>query len=164
MKNYIFLVLSFSMLILNCSCKSDTNNTEDEDPNAIIQADASASEQAEAIMQQKENSAEALDEFTQVENIVDVKLEEVIVDEEKKAEEQKKILEEQLKKSPNKGKNCEDILKEYEDLVNKFLKGGGVKVLNELSLWTNDPLYNTCKKDPKYRDKFIAIENKMEEE
>lgn len=165
MKNYLLLLLSVATISLASSCKSDgSGNTVEEDQDAIIQADASAEEQAEAILQHNESTTEALDDITQVENMVDVELKEVVVDEKKKAEEKKKILEEQLKKSPNKGKDCNDMLKEYEALVDKFLSGGGIKALNELSAWSNDPLFNTCKKDPNYKDKFKAIENKMEEE
>jgi hypothetical protein len=163
MKRSFLLFLAISSLSLYTSCKSDSNvNTEDSDN--VIQSDASPEEQAEAILQQKENASEELNDVTQVENIVDVELEEVVVDKEKQAAEKKKILEEQLKQSPNKGKDCDDILKEYEELVNKFLGGGGAKALKELSAWSNDPLYNTCKKDPKYKDRFTAIENKMEED
>lgn len=163
MTKYFFLLISVSMMTLLPSCKSDSN-TSIEDDDAIIQSDASPEEQAEAILQQKENETESLDSITQVENLVEVELEEVYVDKEKKAAEKKKILEEQLKKSPNKGKNCEDILKEYEELVNKFLQGGGANALSELAAWSNDPVFNTCKKDPNFKDRFMAIENKLEED
>ena len=162
MNRYFLIVLGLFISI--SACKQDSPQGEALDPEGVIISDASAEEQAEAILENMEEKDEALDDIAQVENEVEVELEEVVVDEEKKAAEKKKILEEQLDNSPNKGKNCDDMLKEYEALVDKYLGGGGVSVLKELSEWTNDPLFNTCKNNPAYKDKFAAIEEKMNEE
>lgn len=158
-------LLSFLVCFTFCfvACKQDVKS-EPLDSEGVIQSDASTEEQAEAILENIEEQNAALEDIDQVENTVEVELEEVFVDEEKKAQEKKEILEAQLDKSPNKGKTCDDMLKEYEDLVNKYLNGGGVAALKELSSWSNDPLFNTCKKNPAYKDKFAAIEEKMEED
>ena len=159
--HWLFLITCFTFCLM--ACKQDVKS-ESLDPEGVIQSDASTEEQAEAILENMEVQDSALEQIAQVENMVDIELEEVIVDEAKKAQEKKEILEAQLDKSPNKGKTCDDMLKEYEDLVNKYLSGGGVAALKELSSWSNDPLFNTCKKNPAFKDKFAAIEEKMEED
>lgn len=97
-----------------------------------------------------------------IESEVEVELEEVVRDEKAEMEQKMEIKKEQLKSSPNLGKSCDDILKDYEDLVDKFLKDPtNETILKQFADWANDPLFNKCKSDPAYADKFIAAEDKM---
>ena len=83
---------------------------------------------------------------------------------EKHQEERKKIIAEQMEQSVNKGKDCDQVLKDYKALVDKILKDGITKHLEELNKWNNDPLYNACKKLDKYKPLFKELEDKMNED
>ncbi len=72
------------------------------------------------------------------------------------------VLKEQLMESPNLGKDCESILKEYSELVDKYIGGQDTDaVLKKLEGWANDPIFNKCKKSDEYKDRFFDLEEKM---
>lgn len=158
MKNIYFI---FSIIILGfISCNSDGASSGEVTEEAV-------EELAEDFIEKQLAEAEAealanMDEETGVTNEVEVDMEEVSVDVAAKKEQKKEILKEQLKESPNLGKDCESILKEYETLVNQFIKGENVEgVIAQLTKWANDPLFNNCKKNAEYKDRFYDLEEKM---
>lgn len=90
----------------------------------------------------------------------------VIVDEapKMKPESKKKrdsIIVQQLTESPFRGKSLEDIYAYYEAKVNDYLKTKNKKILTEIADFTNDPLFNVCRKSEAYKSKFRALEKKL---
>lgn len=147
----VILILLFSFILYNCN--SDSSNKANSVPE----------EEVENLVDDllEEQMAEMEGE-PQVENEVEVDMTEVDVDQAAIMEQKKEILKEQLKESPNLGKDCEDILKEYATLVDQFLKGENEEgVLNRLAEWANDPIFNRCKKSEEYKDRFFKLEEKM---
>ena len=161
MKTFIFSIALFMVLSL-FACKSDNSaDTEDISDETVEAMVDDIIEEQMAEIELAENADEQTKAST-VANEVEFELEEVKIDVEKKKAQKKEILSEQYKDSPNRGKDCDRIMKDYEALVNKYLKQEDVEgVLKELGTWANDPIYNRCKKDPAYKDKFYELEEKM---
>lgn len=163
MKN-LYLILGLFIIVGATSCKSDNASTEEMTEEVKEEA---AEELAEDFVAKQLAEAEAaalaaMDENTGVKNEVEVKLEEVDVDKEAVIEQKKEILKEQLKESPNLGKDCESILKDYEKLVTQYVNGENEEgVLAQLAKWANDPVFNNCKKNAEYKDRFFELEEKM---
>ncbi len=143
---FLILIIGFS------NCKSDKPS------------DASVEDIAEDYIAQQLAEAEAEAAMTEgaVGNEVEVDMKSVTVDQAKVIEQKKEILKEQLKESPNLGKDCESILEEYGKLVDQFVKGTDKdEVMKKLIEWANDPIFNKCKKNPEYKEKFYILESKM---
>lgn len=65
--------------------------------------------------------------------------------------------------SINKGKDCDAILKAYEALIQKIAKEPTPALGQELSQWTNDPLYNECYNNDKvFRAKIDQLDEMLE--
>ncbi|GLR16662.1 hypothetical protein GCM10007940_12770 [Portibacter lacus] len=141
------------------SCKSDKAGvTEISEENVEDLAEDFLEEE----LSMDEELLEVADEAGTVTNEVEVELDEVVVDKEKELAEKKAILKEQLKESPNLGKDCESIIKEYGTLVDKYLSGEDKEsVIKKLAAWANDPIFNKCKKSAEYKDRFFDLEEKM---
>lgn len=147
-KSLFFLIFLFSMSII--SCKSDSSGEMDAAEVETMVDDLLEEQMAEMAVS------------NEVENEVEVPLEEVSVDQKKVLEQKKEILKEQLKESPNLGKDCESILKEYSEMVDQYLKEENVDaILSKLAEWANDPIFNRCKKSAEYKDKFFDLEERM---
>lgn len=158
MKNLIFYSLLFASCLL-ISCKGDKVVAEEITEENVEDIAADLLEQELAMAEELD---EDIPEDGAVSNEVEVEMEEVTIDKEKQREEKKAILKEQLKESPNLGKDCESILKEYEELVEKYVSGADkTAVLKKLEGWANDPIFNKCKKNPEYKDRFYDLEEKM---
>ncbi len=158
MKTRLLLLAFFTSLIL-FSCKSDSVPAEEvtEEDVEKVAEDLIAEQLAQA-----EAEAAALAEEETVANEVEVEMDEVNVDQAAKIEEKKEILKEQLKESPNLGKDCESLLKEYGELVDQYVKGENQDaVLAQLAKWSNDVIFNKCRKNPDYADKFYELEDRM---
>ncbi|WP_235299141.1 hypothetical protein [Portibacter marinus] len=158
MKTYI--TKFFLLVLLFASCKTDQTQSNDEITEEKVEdlaEDLLAEELADVDGFESESA-----QGGGVGNEVEVKLEEVSVDQEKLIEQKREILKEQLKESPNLGKDCESILKEYAELVDKYVSGEDKDaVIKRLAEWANDPIYNKCKKDDAYKDRFYQLEEKM---
>lgn len=156
-KQFLFFVLVLCLGLIACGSDKTAKETVTEEDVEDIAEDFLEKQLAEA-----EASVEATVEEETVANEVEFELEEVTVDKEAVLAQKKEILKEQLKASPNLGKDCDSIIKEYEELVAQYLKGENEgAVLTKLAEWANDPLFNNCKKNPDYKDKFFELEEKM---
>lgn len=154
------LTVLCTIFLINTSCKSDaTSSTEEISEEKVEDMAEDLLEEELAMVEELEATEEP--EGT-VANEVEVELEEVKVDREKELAQKREILKEQLKESPNLGKDCESILKEYSDLVDKYVSGEDKDaVIAQLAKWANDPIYNKCKKDDVYKDRFFELEERM---
>jgi hypothetical protein len=158
MRNFIFYIFIVTILSLG-GCKSDGSASGEMTEENVEDIAADILEQELAMAEELE---EETDEAGTVSNEVEVEMEEVTVDKEKEREVKKAILKEQLKESPNLGKDCESILKEYSELVDKYISGKDKDVvLKKLEGWANDPIFNKCKKSDEYKDRFFDLEEKM---
>ncbi len=164
MKNCILLFALIATLSLG-ACKGDNASAETEEMTEEVIEEKVESMAEEILVEELEIEDEVEENVSEegaVANEVEVELEEVVVDKEKQREEKRAILKEQLKESPNLGKDCESILKDYTALVEKYISGVDQDaVVKQLAEWANDPLYNKCKKDPAYSDQFYDLEEKM---
>lgn len=157
MRNYILTLFAVSIFAL-ISCNSDKSSSVEEmtEENVEEMAEDLLAQEMAALEEEASSDEEA------VTNEVEVALDEVDVDEEAALEQKKEIKKEQLKASPNLGKDCESLLKEYEVMVDKYLKGEDKDgVLKQMAIWANDPIFNRCKKDDAFKDKFFELEEKM---
>lgn len=153
MRNFAFYAFVLILLPLS-SCRNDGSSSEVSEENVEdIAAD---------ILEEELAMIEETDSEGAVTNEVEVELEEVTVDKEKELEVKKAILKEQLKESPNLGKDCVSILEEYSDLVDNYVSGKDKEaVIKKLEGWANDPIFNKCKKSDEYKDRFFDLEEKM---
>lgn len=78
-------------------------------------------------------------------------------------EQRENIVSEQVEKSVNKGKSCDQILEEYEKIILKFVESKDDAVLDPLTKWSNDPFFNACKKNKAFKKKIDALDEKMSE-
>ena len=161
MKTFVFSLALFIVLGL-FACKSDSSvDPEDISEEAVEEMVDDMIEEQMAEIEVPEDADEETKAST-VANEVEFEMEEVKIDVEKKKAQKREILKEQYKDSPNLGKDCDSIMKDYEALVGKYLKQEDVEgVLKQLAIWANDPIFNKCKKDPAYKDKFFELEEKM---
>jgi len=164
MKNLFVYALIFSMFSF-VSCGGDQSASATEEVSAEVTEEKVEDLAADILEQElamEEEVEEAVSDDGAVANEVEVEMEEVTIDIEKQKEQKKAILKEQLKESPNLGKDCESILKEYTDLVDKYISGADKDaVLKKLQGWANDPIFNKCKKSSEYKDRFFDLEEKM---
>ena len=154
---YLFfsILLSFALILSSCTNDKTTNhegNDEALETEDILDVLTNPTGQ---------DSTSTLNE--NVQNSSDLSEEEKMKAKQHE-EERKKIIADQMKESPNKGKDCDAVLKDYEKLVNNILKDGFSKHLEEMNKWNNDPLYNACKKLEQYKAKFEALNEKMNED
>ena len=155
MRNLIFYIFLVTILAVG-GCKGDAASAEELSEENVEDIAADILEQELAMAE------EVTEEEGGVSNEVEVEMEEVTVDKEKAREVKKAILKEQLMESPNLGKDCESILKEYSELVDKYIGGQDTDaVLKKLEGWANDPIFNKCKKSDEYKDRFFDLEEKM---
>jgi hypothetical protein len=71
------------------------------------------------------------------------------------------IVVQQLSSSPFRGKSFEEIYNFYEAKVNEYLKTKDKKILSEIADFSNDPLFNGCKKMDNFKNKFNELEKKL---
>ena len=71
------------------------------------------------------------------------------------------IVVQQLSSSTFRGKSFEEIYKFYEAKVNEYLKTKDKKILSEIADFSNDPLFNGCKKMDNFKNKFNELEKKL---
>lgn len=71
------------------------------------------------------------------------------------------IVVQQLTESPFRGKSTYEIFAVYEGKVNEYLKTKNKKILTEIADFSNDPLFNVCRKLEAYKSKFRALEKKL---
>ncbi len=72
-------------------------------------------------------------------------------------------IKELVAESDNKGKTCETMYTEYEALINKLVKDKNNKnLLEELETWSNDIIFQQCKKrDILFSEKVDALSDKL---
>jgi hypothetical protein len=158
MKNFICYIFVLAVLSVS-ACKSDGSSSGEMSEENVEDIAANILEEELAMAEELDNE---IDKEGAVSNEVEVEMEEVKVDKEKEIEVKKAILKEQLKESPNLGKDCESILKEYSDLVDSYISGKDKDaVIKKLEGWANDPIFNKCKKSEEYKDRFFDLEEKM---
>lgn len=89
----------------------------------------------------------------------------LIAEEKKHKEERKKIIDEQLKESKVAKEfkdDCEAIFEKYSKTVNKYISTQDESILDDIIHFINDPVFESCRKNEDYKDKFDAIDAKME--
>lgn len=89
----------------------------------------------------------------------------VIVESTKMKPESKKkrdsIVIQQVASSIFRGKSFDEIYQIYESKVNDYLKSKDKKVLQEIADFSNDPLFNGCKKLDQFKKRFNDLEKKL---
>ena len=155
MKNYFLAI--FLIIFVLCACKTDPTD-DGEAP--------SVEELVEELMtpEQDSNSILVVVQPAEITGL-ELKLKKVEVDpkEQKRKEEKKKeILTDLIKDSPNIKKTCSEVLEEYEKIVKEYLAAKDKDaVLDKLIKWSNDPIYNNCKKQSAYKARFDQLEDEM---
>lgn len=77
-------------------------------------------------------------------------------------EEAEKLAEENIAKSENKGKSCNEIIKEFEVLISKIINDkSNQELMTQLAKWNTDVLHNKCRKDPEYEASFLKIISRL---
>jgi len=71
------------------------------------------------------------------------------------------IVIQQVASSLFRGKSFDEIYQIYESKVNDYLKSKDKKVLQEIADFSNDPLFNGCKKLDQFKKRFNGLEKKL---
>jgi len=71
------------------------------------------------------------------------------------------IVIQQVASSLFRGKSFDEIYQIYESKVNDYLKSKDKKVLQEIADFSNDPLFNGCKKLDQFKKRFNDLEKKL---
>ncbi len=171
----IFYSILIAGLTLLTSCTADSDSSDKVPDNTAITEEKLATMGEEEVMaaaekaEEKSKVMEAVAEEVVEEKVVAEELTNKIeVDETEikkaAAEAQKKreqVVNKQLASSPLKDKDCGQIFSDYEAIVKKYLSTGEESILDPLSSWANDPIFNACKKDEAFKKKFEALEEEM---
>ena len=82
-----------------------------------------------------------------------------------KSEESTRLAKEKVAKSKNSGKTCNELIKEFDLLVNKLVSNPNETVIAEFSKFIADPFHLNCKKiNAKYKEEISKIEERLEDE
>lgn len=149
--------------IENVSITSPTSNSNNHGDAPITLEDAPDEEK---IIEEMTKSVEELpvNEKAKVKDINDTKLEKISeVDKKKEADLKKKIAEDKVKNSSNKGSSCDKILKKYNELANEFLSTSDMKLLVEMNKQTNDVFFAQCRKDATFEKNLADINKKVDD-
>ena len=167
MKNLslLFLLLSLAMVACKSDSQSDTSGSDSdgmiEDNSEIELKEEEKEELVKALVEEVEE--EPVVEEVELTNLKDFDAEGAKQKAQEAKEARKEIVSEQIEKSVNKGKDCAQIAKEYEAVVNKFIETQDDSALDPLMEWANDPVFNACKKDAEFKKKIDALDAKMAE-
>lgn len=150
------------------SCKNNSESSETADGEiSMTKSVVETEEDIDNMVEEEMKKMEVVEKVdTTVKNKVLTKLDDI--SEEKKAE-MKQVKQEALKKnlesSPNKGKSCDDILVEYDKLVDNFLASPtDQSVVLKMVNIKNDPIFSGCKDNKAFLTRLNEIEAKMDED
>ena len=162
-------ILLFAIFLLTfLACKNDPGyGSADSDITDSLGTSISLEEapDEDAIIEEMTKLDEELpvNENAKVEDITDVKLEEKSEAEKREEEELKrKIAEEKVKNSENKGQSCKEILQKYEKIANDFLSSNDIKVLVKMNEQANDVFFAKCREDASFQKSIDAINAKVD--
>lgn len=179
MKFYFYL---FVLSLFFFACKNDTsttgssvsNETTSESTTETVSSNTDNGGEItlkdapdeKKIIEEMTKSVEEIpvNEKAKVKDINDTKLDKISeADKKKEADLKKKIAEEKVNNSTNKGSSCDNILKKYEELANKFLSSNDMKLLVEMNKQTNDVFFAQCRKDATFEKNLAAINKKVDD-
>jgi len=89
----------------------------------------------------------------------------IVAEQNKQVEERKEIIKEQLEKSKVVEEfkdDCEAIFNKYSETINRYVETNDETVLDEILHFINDPVFEGCRKNEKFKDKFDALDEKIE--
>lgn len=142
---------------------SQTSSADTKSNKEEISIDLNKKIDEKEIIEKMVSEKETVNEAAKVENISDTKLEEKSKKElEKEAALKRKIAEEKVAKSTNKGASCVDILKKYEEIADQYLKSRDVKLLVEMNNQNNDVFFAACRKDASFQKSIDAVNAKVD--
>ena len=182
----VVLLFSFIALICFSSCKSDGNNaTDDTSLNDSVgteinleDIDVDGSEKIELEVKMDEAIAEdqlakklivesknkEVSEIAKVEDRNETKLVGKSEAEKKKEAEMKlAATKKKIDSSVNKGKSCDEILKEQEEFIEDFAKTKDRKIILKMAKAKNDPFFAECLKKEEFSTKMEGLTTKLEE-
>lgn len=149
-----FIPIIFCLVIISCASETskeasvDGNSANeqikvsDKDPGEKIRSDNN-----QVAIERKELSEDIASKPPEVKKVI------------KEAE---KLAEENIAKSENKGKSCDEIIKELDALIVEIIKDKTNKeLMTQLAKWNTDVLHNNCRKDPAYEASFLEIISKL---
>lgn len=149
----IFIPLFFCIVIMSCANETTKEHATDSTTNL---------EQLESRDIEIENQDAELEQASiRNENQInkDIPKPEEIKAVIKKAE---KLEKENIAKSENKGKTCDEIIQELDALVDAIVKDKTNKdLMSKLAKWNTDVLHNNCRKDSAYEAAFLKTISKL---
>lgn len=175
--SFLFLILG---ILIFTGCKSDKTSDssdlpkeeinmddididENEDIELEVDMDKAIEEEALAKKMLVESKKKEVDEIAKVEDRNETKLEgksqEQIEKEEKLKKEATKEL---IEGSVNRGKTCEQILKEQTKMVDDYATSKDIQIILQMEKSQNDAFFIECRKAPGFQDKIDELTDRIE--
>ena len=75
-------------------------------------------------------------------------------------EEAKQQTQQSIENSPNRGKDCNVLLEDLENIISEY-KTNPDKAGEKLALWTQDKIHNKCRENQEYENRFNELMTKL---
>jgi len=66
-----------------------------------------------------------------------------------------------IKNSPNKGKECDQLLLDLEKIIEEYLDDPSAETGAKLGAWSQDKIHNDCRKNEDYETRFNELMTKL---
>jgi len=163
MRHFILLTLIFVFLI-GCNSDSSSNKTLDAGANVEETQEVlnnilpSYEEDSKDSKTSNENSSKEVKQTIDNKTKYEVKPAE-------KSKESIRLANEKVAKSENSGKSCDELVSQFDKLVNTLTTNPSEAVVAEFSKFIADPFHLNCKKmNEKYKEEIAKIEERLEDE
>lgn len=162
----ILRTILFLLFISFISCGSESTTNKGNDAVANVEE---VEEVLENILPSYEDEAvegdsKVVAEAKEVKQTVDNKTKYQVKPAEK-SEESTRLAKEKVAKSKNSGKTCDQLITEFDALVNNLVSNPSESVVADFSKFIADPFHLNCKKiDEKYKIEIAKIEERLEDD